>query len=141
MTIAELTKLNLELSEDKTEICAPEDPVEFLGLELGPKSGTSAYGLTISKDQIRKIKEQFTALHDVDAIVSKGLNIRSLLQRLDNMKGGYKVAYGIADNRNDFFVQLDQWTQHCVETVYSSIFGPYKINRLTKNQKYFLMLP
>lgn len=57
------------------------------------------------------------------------------------MKGGYKVAYGIADNRNDFFVQLDQWTQHCVETVYSSIFGPYKINRLTKNQKYFLMLP
>jgi len=37
LTIGELSKLGLEVSEEKTEICAPHEPVEFLGMELGIK--------------------------------------------------------------------------------------------------------
>jgi len=56
------------------------------------------------------------------------------------MKSGYKVAYGVADNRNEFYQLLDQWTQNCVLKVYSSIFGGHAIERLTRNQRAFLML-
>jgi L-glyceraldehyde 3-phosphate reductase len=38
----------------------PETPVEFLGMELGLKPGSSTYGLTIPQKQIDKIKEHFT---------------------------------------------------------------------------------
>jgi hypothetical protein len=141
MTIAELEKLGLELSPHKTEICEPEKPVEFLGLELGIKPGTSIYGLTISTKQISKIREQFTSHHDLDSIVSKGLDLGKLLRRLDNMKAGYRVAYGVADNRDELYQQLDQWTQNCVQKIFSSIFGTAVIEGLTRNQRSFLMLP
>jgi retron-type reverse transcriptase len=140
MTAVELEKLGLTLSSHKTEICDPEKPVEFLGMELGLKPGSSTYGLTISQKQIGKIKENFTSHHDVDFIVSKNLDLGKLLRRLDNMKSGYRVAYGVADNRDEFYQLLDQWTQNCVHKVYTSIFGGPAVERLTRNQRVFLML-
>jgi RNA-directed DNA polymerase len=140
MTAVELEKLGLNLSSHKTEICDPEKPVEFLGMELGLKQGSSAYGLTISQKQIGKIKETFTSHHDVDFIVSKDLDLGKLLRKLDNMKSGYRVAYGLADNRDEFYQLLDQWTQNCVLKLYTSIFGGPAVERLTRNPKTFLML-
>ena len=140
MTAVELEKLGLTLSSHKTEICDPEKPVEFLGMELGLKPGSSTYGLTISQKQIGKIKENFTSHHDVDFIVRKNLDLGKLLRRLDNMKSGYRVAYGVADNRDEFYQLLDQWTQNCVHKVYTSIFGGPAVERLTRNQRVFLML-
>lgn len=141
LTIAELFKLGLELSEEKTEICAPHEPVEFLGMELGIKPGTSAYCLTISEKQVRKIREQFTNFHDVDFAIKEDLDLPKLLRRLENMKAGYRAAYRLADNFDAFEQQLDQWMSNCIVKIYSSIFTPNAINRLTKNQKRFLMLP
>lgn len=40
LTESELAKLKLQLSPEKTEICGPHEPVEFLGMELGLKDGS-----------------------------------------------------------------------------------------------------
>ena len=40
-TVLELRKLGLKVSETKTMICSPTEPVEFLGMELGLRPGTS----------------------------------------------------------------------------------------------------
>jgi hypothetical protein len=141
MTGKELEKLGLELSLHKTDIHSPEDSVEFLGLELGLRADGSTYGLTIPKKKMDKIREHFASHHDLDYNVSKGLHVTKLLRRLDNMRSGYKVAYGVADNHEEFYTLLDQWTQNCVLKTYSSIFGADAIRRLTRNQKTFLMLP
>ena len=66
LTRAELSKLGLGLSEQKTETREPVESVEFLGMELGLRPGTSTYCLTVSKYQLAKIREQFTNFHDVD---------------------------------------------------------------------------
>ena len=104
LTRAELSKLGLALSEQKTEILAPDEPAEFLGMELSPKPGTSTYCLMISNQQLAKIREQFTKFHDVDFAVKEGLDLPKLLRRLENMKSGYRTAYRVADN----FHALDQ---------------------------------
>ena len=140
MTAAELKKLGLELSVTKTKICRPDEAIEFLGLELGLLPGTSTYGLTITEKQISKIKEQFTNHHDLDFVVSKGLNLGTILRRLDNMTAGYRVAYGVADNRDEFFNLLEQWTHNCVQRIFISIFGERAITSLSNNQRKFLML-
>jgi retron-type reverse transcriptase len=137
----ELAKLKLQLNPEKTEICAPEEPIEFLGMELGPKDGTSRYCLTVSSRQIEKIKESFRPLHDLDFVMSKGLDLARLSGRLDHMKTGYRIAYGVADNFAVFDEQLDRWAQNCALKIFSSIFGAPAVDRLTLRQKTFLMLP
>jgi hypothetical protein len=141
LTEAELAKLKLQLSPEKTEICAPQEPVEFLGMELGLKDGTSTYCLTVSMRQVEKIRESFRSLHDLDFAMSKGLDLAKFLRRLDHMKIGYRIAYGVADNFAVLDQQLDQWAQNCALKIYSSIFGTPAVSRLTRRQKTFLMLP
>jgi retron-type reverse transcriptase len=141
LTETELAKLKLQLSPEKTEICAPQEPVEFLGMELGLKDGTSTYCLTVSMRQIEKIRERFKSLHDLDFVISKGLDLPTLSQRLDHMKTGYRIAYGVADNFDTLNQQLNQWTENCLLKIVSSIFGAPAVNRLTSRQKTFLMLP
>jgi RNA-directed DNA polymerase len=141
LTEAELAKLKLQLSPEKTEICGPAEPVEFLGMELGLKDGTSTYCLSVSTKQVEKIRESFKALHDLDFAMSKGLDLTKLLRRLDHMKTGYRIAYGVADNFAFLNQQLDQWAQNCVVRIFRSIFGAPAVNKLNPRQKAFLMLP
>jgi retron-type reverse transcriptase len=141
LAIHELSKLKLTLSPEKTLICPPDEPVEFLGMELGLKPGSTKYGLSISERQISKIREQFTCYHDLDYVAKQRLDLAKLLRRLDNMKSGYRVAYGLADNRDAFYDQMDDWAKACIGKVYSSIFGPRIIGGLTPQQRDFLMLP
>ena len=54
LTEFELAKLKLQFSPGKTEICGPHEPVEFLGMELGLRDGTSTYCLTVSTRQMAK---------------------------------------------------------------------------------------
>lgn len=140
LTRAELSKLGLGLSGQKTETRAPDEPVEFLGMELAPKPGTSAYCLTISNQQLTKIREQFTRFHDVDFAVKEGLDLPKLLRRLENMKSGYRAAYRVADNYEALDQQLDQWTSNCITKVYTSMFDAKSIAKLTATQRRFLLL-
>jgi len=141
LTRAELSKLGLSLSESKTETLAPEEPVEFLGMELGLKSGTSRYSLTISTKQQDSIRDQFTSLHDVDFAIKEGLDLPKLLRRLENMKSGYRAAYGVADNFASFDQKLDQWAGNCVIKVYTSMFDATAISKLRPKQRRFLLIP
>jgi hypothetical protein len=138
---AELSKLGLELSKQKTETRAPGEPVEFLGMELSLKPGASTYGLTVSKEQLKKIREQFTNFHDLDFAMKEGLDLPKLLRRLENMKSGYRTAYSVADNFELLDQNLEQWAANCIVKVYTSIFDYKSIEKLSKIQRRFLLLP
>ena len=140
-TKVQLGKLDLDISPAKTEIRSPEQPVEFLGMELGLRPGTKQYSLTISEGQMTKIKESFTELHDVEFAVKEKLNLPQLLNRLENMKSGYRAAYGIADNYSALVGSLDLWSSNCVTKIYGSMFGHDRISRLNAKQRHFLLLP
>jgi hypothetical protein len=143
LVIRELAKLGLELSSaaGKTIICSPEEPVEFLGMELGRKAATAPYSLMISAKQLAKIRGAFSQYHDVDYDVRERLNIATLLRRLEQMAIGYRFAYGVADNFDVFSQHLDEWKRLCVLKIYSNIFGADSVKRLTDRHKAFLMLP
>jgi retron-type reverse transcriptase len=140
-TIEQLRIVGLDISIPKTEIRAPNEPVEFLGMELGLKKGGTGYSLTVSEEQIARIRETFTDFHDPDFALREKLDLPKLLRRLENMKSGYRAAYGLADNFVGLSQQLDQWFSNRVVSVYASIFTQAKIDGLTKNQRRFLQLP
>lgn len=90
---------------------------------------------------MEKIRESFRSLHDLDFAMSKGLDFARLSRRLDHMKTGYRMAYRVADNFAVLDEQLVRWAQNCVLKIFSSMFGVPAVDRLTRRQKAFLMLP
>ncbi|MBV8739874.1 MAG: group II intron reverse transcriptase domain-containing protein [Alphaproteobacteria bacterium] len=141
ITITELAKLKLQINPPKTVICPPEEPVEFLGMELGLKPGTSKYCLRVSDSQMQEIRTSFTRYHDWNFACNQDLDIAKLFRRLSNMRDGYKVAYGVADNFEALSQRLDQWVENCAMTIYKSLLGSRAVEKLTPRQREFLMLP
>ena len=140
-TREKLAALGHTVSEKKTETRSPDEPIEFLGMELGLKAGSNKYVLTISKAQMKAVKATFTDYHDVDFVIKDDLTLPKLLNRLVNMKSGYRAAYGIADNFTEFSNYLDLWSDNCIRSVYSSIFGSEKIAKLSPKHRQFLLIP
>lgn len=136
-----LAVLGHSVSEKKTEIRSPAEPIEFLGMELGLKPGGEKYVLTISEAQMKAVKSTFTAYHDVDFALQEANNLPKLLARLLNMKSGYKAAYGLADNFDEFSKLLELWSKNCIRSVYGSIFGHDKIAKLSPKCRQFLLIP
>ncbi len=136
----ELGKLGLETSTEKTFRHAPDEAVEFLGMELGPKPNGAGYQLVISEGQMVEIRSIFRRYHSSEVADKDGLNAAKLFRRLEQMRMGYYSAYWGADNLDDFAGRLDAWMKECSRKVYVSIFGQEAVNRLTLPQRRFLML-
>jgi RNA-directed DNA polymerase len=137
---SELGKLGLSLSATKTAIYPPGEAVEFLGLELGLTGTTGEYGLTISAAQMNLIKETFRASHDWTLAAKEGLDVSRLFQRLEQIKAGYRTAYGVADNFRVLDERLSQWARDCATAIYSSMFGKGAVAKLTEAKQAFLMI-
>ncbi|MFT8783820.1 reverse transcriptase domain-containing protein [Acetobacter syzygii] len=135
----ELEKLDLKLSAEKSYVRGPEEPVEFLGMQLTVnKSGK--YELIISEDQMKEIRGNIRKYHDLSFLKSREINAQKLFKRLELMRSGYLSAYAYAANRDKFEHRLAQWIQRCSYKVYTSIFGQEAVDNLTDEQKTFLML-
>ena len=139
-TREKLAVLGHSVSKEKTEIRSPRESIEFLGMELGLKLGSGKYVLTVSEAQMRAVKSTFTAYHDVDFALQDDLTLPKLFNRLVNMRSGYRGAYGLADNFEDFSKQLEIWSNNCIRSVYSSIFGSDKIAKLSQKRRQFLLI-
>ena len=139
-TVSELKKLGLKVSETKTMICSPAEPVEFLGMDLGLRPGSNKYCLTISDERMKEIRTAFARYHDWTVADGEGLDVAKLFRRLNQMKGGYGAAYGAADNITDLNERLGQWVEDCATKIYGSIFGADVVRRLDQKKRAFLML-
>ena len=109
-------------------------------MELGLKLGGGKYVLTISEAQMSAVRGTFTDYHDVDFALKDDLNPPKLLNRLVSMKSGYKAAYGIADNKDEFYERLELWSSNCIRSVYSSNFGSDKVAKLSDRRKHLLLI-
>ena len=140
-TISELGRLKLTLSQGKTIICNPAQPVGFLGMDLGLHQGSGKYSLTVSSDRMKGIRATFVRYHDWSIAQKEGLDIARLFRRIDQMRGGYSAAYSAADNITDLKCRMENWVRDCVTAIYTSIFGADSIKRLDSKKQIFLMVP
>lgn len=136
---SQLEMLGLRLSCTKSYVCAPDEPVEFLGMELG-LGNNGRYQLAVSSEQMKAIRYAFTRYHDVTILNKDGLDASKLHRKLEQMRVGYSVAYGAADNFKELDEKLHAWATNCIRRVYTSIFTPAAIASLSTAQKRFLLI-
>lgn len=136
----ELKIIGHELSEEKSHIYSPSQPVDFLGMALARQENGKCY-FYVSPEQIREIKKSISEYHDISWLISQDKDIGYVLRRINFMKNGYLSAYDYASNSKDLKNQLEQAVQKCVNVLYGTIFGRDAVQNLSNKYRKFLMLP
>jgi RNA-directed DNA polymerase len=138
----ELAKLALEIhplgaSDSKTVICAPSEPVEFLGLALSAKSG-GGYELILTEKQLEKIRRRINVWKDLDHAIKSGIQFSDLRARIDSTTSGYEAAYSGAANIDALDAILNVSTVAILKSILARIFGIDRVNKLPPKQRQFL---
>ncbi|POF63705.1 reverse transcriptase domain-containing protein [Novacetimonas maltaceti] len=136
----ELKIIGHELSEEKSHIYSPSQPVDFLGMALARQENGECY-FYVSPEQIREIKKSISEYHDISWLISQNKDIGYVLRRINFMKNGYLSAYDYASNSKDLKNQLDQAVQKCANVLYGTIFGRDSVQNISNQYRKFLMLP
>jgi len=129
----ELDKIQLELPGlgvvgSKTRIAAPSEDIDFLGMSLAYQS-SGTYQLMITDKQFSKIKDALGKLKDLDALCSRGIDIRGLTKILGNTIDGYLAAYSAAKNSDKLKDDLEAARVDVMESVLRKIFGDAALKR------------
>ena len=119
-----LAVINLKIPElgtgDKTQICDPDEPVDFLGLSLC-KSRDYGYDLIISDKQFSKIEDDLSPMCDLDFLVSRGYTFGSAHLTAERRISGLKSAYRHAANISRLEAELDNGFSY----MWGEFFGAY----------------
>jgi hypothetical protein len=84
----------------KTRIYGPDEPADFLGLQLTPQGGD--YLLEVPAKQTAKIRQRILTFADVGAPQNQGITITNFFSRLEGVIAGYLGAYVFAHNAKHF---------------------------------------
>ena len=121
----------------KTEIIAPGEPIDFLGLSL-QRTGRGPYKLILTQDHIGRIKRKLGELKDIERLLKDRITFVDLGRKLENSIGGYRAAYRMADNIDDLEVMLKNLERDALRSVLISTFGETSVQRLSRGQRVFM---
>ncbi|GAA0833516.1 reverse transcriptase domain-containing protein [Cupriavidus pauculus] len=134
-----LSELSLEIPEigpgSKSSIHAPDEAVEFLGLNLA-RNGTG-YALSLSPTQRQRIRDEMLALGSIKELISRRLGLASLGQVISAKKDGYLAAYDICSNLSEIENDLNEMEYKVLRKLYVDELH-IDLKRLTPDARKFL---
>lgn len=110
----ELKKVELQIPEiaagAKSQIYAPDQAAEFLGVEL-VKVGTSGYQICLGKKQFDNIKENIYSLQSLAELRRRGLEITRFGNSLAARVAAYSATYEFCSNADQLEICLGDWAK------------------------------
>jgi hypothetical protein len=125
-----------ELGNSKTQIAAPDQDIEFLGMALAPAANES-YGLYITPKQLENVRKKVGQLKDVEQLLRKNIGFGKLGIEIEMKLAGYRAAYSDADNFDDLRVLLEETRADVMFSVFIEGFGRAKVDALPPHLKSF----
>jgi RNA-directed DNA polymerase len=119
----------------KSIICSPNEPVEFLGVELVKTQ--MGYRLEISPAQIERRKTELVKQRSIRSLVEQRITISKFLKTLDAKIQGWSDAYKHCDNVSQLTDMLKDCRVNVINNVMTCELG---IMSPTTTQRQFLEL-
>jgi hypothetical protein len=111
-----------ELGPDsKSMIVKPNEPIEFLGIQLEPIAG-GQYKPAISADQKEHIRNSIINFADVTYLSEHRINIISYAQRLRSLVAGYDAAYRDCLDTTVLVGSMIQWARKACRELFVNHF-------------------
>lgn len=141
MCLEELKKISLSIpelgDESKSQICAPDQATEFLGVEIRP-IGNMQYVIEIGRETQLSIKTEILSLGNLSELKARGINIEKFGSAITARVSAYRATYAFCSNHNQFSVRLDQWSAKVRRKVATQL--GIKVETLSPEGKWFLGL-
>lgn len=139
----ELGKLSLSLGvvddpASKTKIFAPDQPAEFVGMEMRFRADGRCY-LCVSEKTLQRLESRFADMMQIDKLLQRKITLPHLGARVEAMAKGYIAAYHGAQNMDVLKARVRSASKQIVEAVLEKIFGP-TMKSLGRKQRVFLGL-
>lgn len=137
--LSQLKSLNLQIpmlaDGSKTRIYAPNEPAEFLGLELTPtRSGD--YEIRASAAQLEKIKDRIHSFGSLQELELRKLDITRFGNSLEATVRAYEAAYEHCANAKDVSAHANTCRRNAIAKVMSAL--GIDMQKLNANQRWFL---
>lgn len=100
----------------KSLIYAPDEPAEFLGLELAPSA--KGFELKLSIKQIERISEEMRGYGSIKELLSRKVTLRTLGMVLRAKRDGYLTAYDACTNIGQVEAELRAIERKCLVKIY-----------------------
>lgn len=140
---AALGKLGLEIPPvgkgSKSEIYAPSDVAEFLGLSLAPLT-SGGYTLILSTKQIEQIRKEMMAFSSLEELLSRGITLKNLVPAMSAKASGYLHAYQCCSNYEQLENMLNKIGGDALHRLYTNGLG-LDVGKLSSAAIRFLGLP
>ncbi len=140
--VAALAKEGLTVPDigplSKTRIYEPDEPAEFLGLQLRPQTGD--YVLEVPAQQTLKICQRISDFAAVDSPENRGITITGFNNRLEGVIAGYVGAYEFAHNSKHFEEALEDARRKAVKQIIKRMLK-LEVDSLDADGRQFLGIP
>jgi RNA-directed DNA polymerase len=119
----------------KTQIYAPNQVADFLGVSLRPEG--NFYVLEVGKTQSDKVVQRLHDMGDISQLVGLGVDLSGFFRRIDGVIAGYDGAYSFCDNAVHFQKVLEDARRESIAHLFESGLG-MPVSTLTPEKKKFL---
>lgn len=138
---SELSRVGLSIpqcsSDGKTQIYAPGENAEFLGVEIAPDTH-GGYVVTVSDKQLAVIKSAIYELGSISELRKMGLDITKFGNSLAARCSAYSATYEYCDNAQKLDASLKDWAR-ATKTRVAKALG-INVDALSSDSRWFLGL-
>lgn len=123
----ELAKLELTIGDpgapnSKTAIYAPNEPAEFLGMELA-RTSSGIYHLRIGRRTVDKVVQGIADACSLSVLLDRQVSLTTMGTYFNGVQAGYLNAYAEAHNRDELRDAMSSASQKAQRKVLESLFG------------------
>lgn len=133
-----LALVDLKLTETKTSISGPDDPVNFLGREIVFLENLHKYVARVSRMQIRKIRDRLEGEHSYSNRLKSNSTLPASIVELSKSIAAYLGVYRDAHNYVVLDAELRAAMRLILSDFYRDIFGEDSFEKLDDAGKNFL---
>lgn len=137
--LRQLDALNLQIpalgSGSKTQIYGPDEPAEFLGVELRRAIG-GGYEVAISPSHMQKIKQRIYSYGNLQELRMRDLDVTKFGNSLRSTVKAYGATYAYCSNVQDLLNHLDSWQKVTMTNIVKAL--GLEPGNLTADQRWFL---
>ncbi|WP_398494432.1 reverse transcriptase domain-containing protein [Variovorax sp.] len=139
--LEQLDALNLQIPElgsgSKTQIYEPNEPAEFLGVELRLATA-GGYEVAISPLHMQKIKQRIYSYGNLQELRTRGLDVTKFGNSLRSSTAAYGATYSYCCNAQDLLNHLNSWQKATMTSIVKAL--GLEPGNLTIDQRWFLGL-
>lgn len=124
--------------KSKTQIVAPKQPVDFLGLELFFAEAENRYVQRVGRKQLAKVLSKLEDEYHLDSLIKEGISFQEMMVDLSRSISSYRGMYRETYDYPLFESELRRIARGILSNIFKDVFGNSVLDKVSSRNRNFL---